>query len=163
MHEVLLIICAWIHIFAAVVWIGGIFFILFVALPSAKQTLEQPGSFMGVLSKRFVPLANMSILLIFVTGIFMSLSSQSLSEIASLGSLWSKMLSAKIMMVLIMIVVHLYRGLVLTPKISKLTAQGGRSVEVGRLQRLSLNLVKANFLFGLTVLLLTGMLYAYKV
>jgi len=163
MHKLLLIIFAWIHLFAAVVWIGGIFFILFVALPSAKKTLEQPGSFMGALSKRFVPLANISILLIFVTGIFMSLSSQSYSEIVSLSSLWSQTLSAKVFIAAIMAGIHFYRGLVLTPRIAKLTTEGGRSTEAGRLQRLSLNLVKANFFFGVTVLLLTGMLYAYKV
>ena len=163
MHKVLLIVSAWIHLIAAVVWVGGIFFILFVALPSAKKTLEQPGAFMGTLSKRFVPLANISILLIIVSGFIMSLSSQSLSEIASLGNLRSQTLSAKSMIALIMTVIHFYRGLILTPKISKLMTEGGRSTEAGRLQRLSLNLVKANFFFGVTVLLLTGMLYAYKV
>jgi len=47
MHEILLIMPAAIHLFAAVVWIGGIFFILFVALPSVKKILEQPGPLMG--------------------------------------------------------------------------------------------------------------------
>jgi len=51
MKEVLLVLGVWIHLFASVVWIGGIFFILFVALPGAKETLEQPGKLMGALSK----------------------------------------------------------------------------------------------------------------
>jgi len=162
MHEILLIISAAIHLFAAVVWIGGIFFILFVALPGAKETLEQPGKLMGALSKRFVPLANISILFIFVTGILMSLSSPILYEITSLGSLWSQALSVKIMLALIMTGIHFYRGLVLAPKITKLTAEGGHSEKVSGLQRLSLNLVKTNFMFGATVLLITGMLYTYR-
>ena len=162
MNEVLLIISATIHLFAAVVWIGGIFFILFVALPSAKKTLEQPGPLMGALSKRFVPLANMSILLIFATGILMSLSAHSFSEIASFGSLWSQTLSAKIIIALIMTGIHFYRGLVLAPKISRLTVEGCPSEQIVRLQRLSLNLVMTNFFFGISALLLTGILSAYR-
>jgi len=162
MQEVMLVVSAWIHLFAAVVWIGGIFFILFVAIPGAKETLEQPGKLMGALSKRFVPLANISILLIFVTGILMSLSSHSLSEITSLGSSRSQMLSVKILLALIMAGIHFYRGLVLAPKITKLTAEGGHTEKVSGLQRLSLNLANVNFLFGLTVLLITAILYAYR-
>lgn len=163
MQEVLLLVVgAWIHLFASVVWIGGIFFILFVALPVAKETLEQPGKLMGALSKRFVPLANISILLIFVTGIFMSLSSHSFAEIASLGSLLSQALLAKIILVLIMTGIHFYRGLILASRIGKLTTEGGHSEKVGALQRLSLNLVKVNFLFGLIVLLITATLYTLE-
>ena len=162
MHEILLIISAGIHLFAAVIWIGGIFFILFVAFPSARKILEQPGPLMGALSKRFVPLANISILLILVTGIIMSLSSHTPSEIASLDSMWSQTLSFKIIIALIMTCIHFYRGLVLTPKIAKLTSEGVHSEQVSRLQRLSLKLVKVNLLFGATVLWITGMLYAYQ-
>lgn len=162
MHEILLIISAAIHLFAAVVWIGGIFFILFVALPSARKILEQPGPLMGSLSKRFVPLANISIVLILVTGILMSLSSHTLSEIASLNSIWSQTLSFKIIIALIMTVIHFYRGLVLTPRIKKITSEGIDVAQVSRLQSLSLNLVKVNLLLGATVLLITGMLYAYR-
>jgi len=163
MQDVLLVAGAWIHLLASVVWIGGIFFILFVALPGAKETLEQPGKLMGALSKRFVPLANISILFIFVTGIIMSLSSHRLSEITSLGSAWSQVLSAKIMLALIMAGIHFYRGLILAPKLTKLTAEDGHSEKVSGLQRLSLNLVKTNFLFGLIVLLVTAILYIYRV
>lgn len=162
MQEVLLVVGVWIHLLVSIVWIGGIFFILFVALPGAKETLEQPGMLMGALSKRFVPLANISILFIFVTGILMSLLSRSLGEITSLGSSWSRMLSVKMILALIMAGIHFYRGLVLAPQITKLTAEGGNTEKVSGLQRLSLNLVKVNFLFGLTVLLVTGILYAYR-
>lgn len=163
MREILLSIGTAVHIFSAVVWIGGIFFILFVAIPTAKKNLEQPGKFMGVLGKRFTPLANLSIFLVFVTGIFISLSTHSFSEIACLDSPWSQALFAKIFLVLIMAGIHFYRGLVLAPRIAKLTAKGMNPEKVGVLQKLSLNLVRFNFLFGLAVLLITGALYTYRV
>jgi uncharacterized membrane protein len=118
---------------------------------------------MGAISKRFAPLANISILLILVTGILMSLLLHTSSEFASLTSRWSQTLSLKIIIALIMTVVHFYRGLVLTPRTAKLTSEGVHSEQVSRLQRLSLNLVKVNLLLGATVLLITGMLYANRV
>jgi len=162
MQEFLLVVSVWIHLSAAVVWIGGICFVLYVALPGAKETTEEPGKIMGALSKRFVPLANISILLIFATGILMSLSYRSLSEIAAHDTSWSQGLSVKISLALIMAGIHLYRGLVLAPSITKLSAEGGKSKKIGGLQELSLNLVKVNFLLGLTVLLTTAILFAYR-
>lgn len=61
-----------------------------------------------------------------------------------------------------MTVIHFYRGLVLTPRIKKITSEGIDVAQVSRLQSLSLNLVKVNLLLGATVLLITGMLYAYR-
>lgn len=162
MNEILLTVVTWIHLLSAVVWIGGIFFILFVALPVAKKTLEQPGKLMGAISKRFAPMANISILLIFITGIFMSLLSHSFSELISLNSLWTQTLFAKVLTALAMAGIHFYRGLSLTPKIERLTAaEGSPSGKIKELQRLSLNLVKTNFILGTVVLFLTGMLSAY--
>lgn len=153
MNEILLTVVTWIHLFSAVVWIGGIFFILFVALPVAKKTLEQPGKLMGTI--------NISILLIFITGIFISLLSHSFSELVSLNSLWTQTLFTKVLTALVMASIHFYRGFVLTPKIERLSAEGSHSGKIKELQQLSLNLVKINLIFGTVVLFLTGMLSAY--
>lgn len=162
MNEISLTVVTWVHLLSAVVWIGGIFFILFVVLPSAKKTLEQPGKFMGTIGKKFVPLANVSIMLILVTGIFMSLSTHTFSDIIRLNNLWSQTLFIKILMALSMMGIHFYRGAILTPKIERLTAEGSSPEDIKRLQRLSLNLVKTNFIFGTVVLFLTGMLSAFS-
>ena len=162
MAGILLAVTAWVHLLSAVVWIGGIFFILYVALPVAGKTLDQPGKIMGPLSKRFVPLANISILLIIVTGIIMSIASHEFVGPAGLSGLRAQSLFVKILFVVIMINIHFYRGLLLTPQIARLTSKGGHPDKIQTLQRLSLNLVKINFLLGVTVLLLTGMLYVYR-
>lgn len=70
MKELILIACYWLHLIATVVWIGGITFILFIAIPSAKHVLGgEAGKLMGEISKRFTPLANYSILFLVITGI----------------------------------------------------------------------------------------------
>lgn len=162
MGGLLLTVTTWVHLFSAIVWIGGIFFILYVALPSAKQAIEQPGKIMGPISKRYVPMANTSIILIISSGIIMSFASHNYSDLAKLSSLWGQSLLVKILVVFLMTCIHFYRGLILTPSIARLTAEGGNASRVEQLQRFSLTLVKANFVLGMTVLLLTSVLYAHR-
>lgn len=162
MDELLLIVTTWVHLLSAVVWIGGIFFILYVALPVANKNLDQPGKIMGPLSKRFVPLANAGIFLIIATGIIMSIASHEFTDIIRLSGPRTQSLVIKILLAATMTSIHFYRGLFLTSKIARLTAEGGHPEKVRKLQKVSLNLVKVNFFLGVTVLFLTGMLYVYK-
>jgi uncharacterized membrane protein len=162
MDGLLLTVTTWVHLLSAVVWIGGIFFILFIAIPVAGKTLDQPGKIMGPLSKRFVPLANISIFLVIASGLIMSISSHDFADPSGLSGSRAQTLVAKILLVVIMTSVHFYRGLILGPGIARLSSEGGHPEKVQKLQTLSLNLVKINFLLGIMVLLLTSMLYAYK-
>jgi len=162
MNGLLLTVTMWVHLLSAVVWIGGIFFILYVALPVVGKILDQPAKIMGPLSKRFVPLANISISLIIASGIIMTINSHEFADLASLSVLRTQSFFIKILLVVIMTSIHFYRGLVLTPGISRLMSKEGDPGKVKKLQSLSLNLVKINLLLGITVLLLTGMMYAYS-
>lgn len=62
----------------------------------------------------------------------------------------------KILLFLLMVGVHFYRGKVLTPRIAKTPADGEKAM----LQKFSLNLVWLNFGLGLTVLLLSAFVVA---
>lgn len=133
----------WLHISATVVWVGGIIFILFVALPSSKLVLgAEAGKLIGEVSKRFTPIANYCILLLIVTGILLTGYTGHFSGIASN---WPMLL--KYIFVAMMVIIHFYRGLVLTPKIVKTAA----ATEKAALQKLSLNLVKFNLILGAIV------------
>lgn len=162
MDGLLLMVTAWVHMLSAVVWIGGIFFILYVAIPVAGKILDQPGKIMGPLSKRFVPLANISIFLIIASGIIMNIASHDFAGPRVFPGSRAQSLVIKILLVVIMTSIHFYRGLILTPRIARLSSEGSHLEKVQKLQSLSLNLVKINFLLGITVLLLTGMMYAYR-
>lgn len=66
------------HLLATVTWIGGIGMILLVILPSAKKALESAPMVKGlmkVIAKRFTPMANISILVLIVTGIVIIVTS----------------------------------------------------------------------------------------
>ena len=161
MDGFLLTVTMWVHLLSAVVWIGGIFFILYVALPVAGKILDQPGKIMGPLSKRFVPLANISIFLMITSGIILSIASHEFSGPGVLSGPRAKSLAVKILLVAIMTSIHFYRGLILTPRVARLSSAGGHPEKVQKLQKFSLNLVKLNFFLGVIVLLVTGILYAH--
>ncbi len=143
MRELILTLGYWLHLISTVVWIGGIIFILFVAIPSSKQVMgAEAGKMMGEISKRFTPLANYSIIFLVVTGIILT----------GLGNDWTLVMILKHTIVLVMIVIHFYRGLLLMPKIGRTES----STVKKSLQKLSLNLVKVNFSIGILVLLLSA-------
>jgi len=143
----------WVHLLATVTWIGGIIFILFVAIPSSRRMLGADASkLMGEVSRRFTPLANYSIILLVATGTGLTVLNEQFSGIRFFGNNWSSILSLKLILVFGLIVVHFYKGLILAPKIGR-TASDAKKTS---LQKLSLNLVKANFVLGALVLLLSG-------
>ena len=149
----LIIACYWIHLVATVIWIGGITFIIFIAIPSSKQVLgAESGKLMGEISKRFTPLANYSIVLLFVSGIVLAGLNKQFSGVRVLESNWTMALILKLVLFFSMTAIHFYRGLVLAPKIMRTATQ----TEKTALQKLSINLVKVNFALGLSVLLLSG-------
>lgn len=159
MRDLLIAGSYWLHSIATVIWLGGIFFILSIALPSAKQVLGgEAGKLMGEISKRFTPIANYSILLLVVTGIVLAAANRQFLGIGNLGNSWSLGLIVKHVLVLTMIAVHFYRGLVLAPKL----AGTSPASEKASLQKLSLNLVKVNFCMGMIVLLFSEILSTLK-
>jgi len=157
MKDLILVTFYWIHLVATILWIGGISFILFIAIPSSKQALgTEAGKLMSEIAKRFTPLANLSIALLIISGIFLQVLSRKFSwEISYLENSVTMTLIIKHILVFGMIAIHFYRGLLLVPKIKRTVLD----VKKATLQKLSINLVKVNFVLGLIVLLLSGILH----
>jgi uncharacterized membrane protein len=155
MKDLVLVTFYWLHLISTVVWIGGIIFILFIAIPSAKQILGvEAGKLMGEVSKRFTPLANYSIILLIITGVVLTALNKQFSGIEIFGNNWLLVLIIKHLLVVSMVAIHFYRGLILAPKI----ARTEYAPEKASLQKISLNLVKVNFCLGLIVLLSSGVI-----
>jgi uncharacterized membrane protein len=146
-----------IHVMGTVVWIGGILMTLFVILPSSKTALESPlivGKLMKEIAKRFTPLANISITLIIVTGVIIFYYDKNYTSFLDLENRWNIVIALKHVFIATMIIIHFYRGLILNPKIERSSSQPNEK-QTSRLRKISLDLVKANFAFGIIVLLLT--------
>jgi len=166
MGVILLSLSHFFHLLATVVWIGGMVMILLVILPGAKAALESAptvGRLMKDIARRFTPMANISILVLIVTGIAITYQERNFSGFLDFNHTWPAVMFLKHSFVALMIIIHFYRGLILNPKIGKLSAQADKSQKssaipspVGKLQKFSLNLVKTNLALGMIVLLLTA-------
>lgn len=157
MRELLSVTFILVHLTATMVWLGGIAFILLVAIPSARQILGgDAGKLIGEIGKRFTPMANLSIFFLLLTGIFLMAINGTISGEALKGGSGTAML-LKCLLFLVMAGVHFFRGKVLAPRIAKTQSDGAKA----RLQKLSLNLVWLNFGSGLAVLLLSASVGAW--
>ena len=147
-----------IHFIGTVVWIGGILMTLFVILPGSKTALESPpivGKLMKEIAKRFTPIANISIILIVVTGIIIYFYDKNYTFFSDLENRWNMVIASKHVFVAAMIFIHFYRGLILNPKIERFSSQPNEK-QISKLKKISLDLVKINFALGIMVLLLTA-------
>ena len=152
MREVLTVSFMWLHLLATIIWLGGIAFILLITIPAARNVLRgEAGGLMGEVSRRFTPLANSSIFLLLLTGIFLMAINGNISAELLRGGQGTAML-LKILLFLLMAGVHFYRGKVLAPRIAKTQPEEEKT----RLQKLSLSLVWLNLGSGLAVLLLSA-------
>ncbi len=158
MNPWILALSHFIHIIGTIIWIGGILMILFVVLPGTKEALESPsmvGKMMKGIAERFTPLANISIILLIISGIVIFYNNKNYTWLFDPENRWNMIIALKFLIVAIMIAIHFYRGWILAPKIER-TSLKSDEILVTRLKKLSLDLVKVNFVFGITVLLLTA-------
>jgi len=151
MDTVIVSILHLLHIMGAIIWIGGILMILLVVLPGAKslESAAMTGRLMKEVARRFTPLANLSIFILAATGTLLLFYDHNLSIFQDSQGV---LLAAKIFLVSGMVIIHFYRGLLLNPRIEKLSPQDSQTA---KLKKFSLNLVKTNFALGIAVLVLT--------
>ena len=110
---------------------------------------------MKEISKRFTPMANISILLLIATGIVIARYEKNFIGLLEFNKPWNVIILLKHFLVASMIIIHFYRGLILNPKIGRLSSKINES-KVAKLQKISLDLVKSNLVLGMIVLVLTG-------
>lgn len=161
MNLIIISLSHFLHLLATIVWIGGIVMILSVILPGAKSSLvsAMASRLMNEVTKRFTPMANISILILIVTGVIIAIYDKNYTGFSDFSNNWIVVLLIKHFIVALMIAIHFYRGLILNPMIARLSTQTSEpSSKIPSLQKFSLNLVKANLFLGLVVLLLTGLL-----
>lgn len=154
MKEAILVLSHWVHLLAAVIWVGGIASILFVVLPSARKVLGgEAARLMKEVSGKFTPMANLSIVLLISTGLVLILMNSQPAGSGESTNIWTLPFGLKLILSSVMILIHFYRNLLLTPKIARTTSETSKA----SLQRQSLNLVIVNLIIGIAVLLLSSM------
>jgi uncharacterized membrane protein len=151
----------WLHLFATVIWIGGITTNFLVLLPSMGKVLDPPnmGKLMGAIMKRFRVLIYISIGVLIITGIFMNIFNKNYQGFMRFGNTWTVLTLIKHILTIFFIILAIYIFECLFPKLSRLTKKGP-SPDLSKFQKLQLNLLITSFILGIIILFLTGIITA---
>lgn len=151
----------WLHLLAAVAWIGGMVFIAAVLAPATRGVPSvQRIELFGLVGRRFRAVGWLSVVVLLATGVGnVFLRFPSLEYLV--GSRYGLVLGTKLTFVTGMIVLAILHDFVLGPRqvaVAKTMHEGGNDPEqraaYGRLQRRVRLLAQVNLLLGLAVLLL---------
>ncbi len=146
----------WLHITAAVVWLGGKIFTSLALNPvlRLKATPEQRLELLASLGKRFKYLSWGSLAVLIITGVInVSQRVSSLDEL--LGSRFGITVLAKVSIVVVMVALSAAHSFFLTPVLKK-QAQGDE--DFNRAKGMIVLIARTNIFLGVIVLLLAAML-----
>lgn len=159
MNDVLDAIVLAVHLFSAVVFIGGSFFIWLVVDPvSYRIAPDEPArtALVGQMARRFAGWTTPLLLVLIVTGLY-NVTWYLPSGIALLTTFAGEVLAAKMGLVLVLVVLIYVHGLYFGRKISRLAREGNLE-ELRRVRRTSRIVSYTNLGLMLAVLALAVML-----
>lgn len=131
-------------------WIGGLFTLAIVVLPSIKKTMgmnPESKKLIMMIRKRLNGIVWISIIGLLITGILLSNSSPLFGGLFSISNEYSILLTIKHIVIALMVIIVIVRGHVL----SRMTNTPPQKIE-----KISKVLMMLNLVFGIVVLLLSG-------
>jgi len=161
----LLALSFFLHLVATVVWIGGLTLLTVLVWPEARALLsrsDQSGAlldFLERLRKRFNPLANLSLIVLIVTGLFQMDKNPHYDGLMQLTNDWTRAILLKHIAVLGMMVIGAVMQWVIIPALERATLlvrRGKDAPDLERLRRRERQLTALNFVLGMIVLLFTA-------
>lgn len=142
----------WLHILAAIAWIGGMIFLTLVVVP-VERKIQDPGLRYDLVNRigiRFKYLGWGSILVLVTTGTYTAL--QKLHAWGDfLGTGYGRTLILKLALVSLMLLLSILHDFYLGPELVQRGMKKGRITSLGRVVTL---LARGNLLLGLIVILL---------
>lgn len=151
------------HLIATVVWIGGLFIMVLLVLPAARRVLnEQPMLyvFMNRLRRRFVPLSNLSLAVLVVTGLIQMSADPNYDGLLQFSNEWSRAMLFKHLAIVGMFVCMMIGQFGVAPALDRallLQEKGkGDPAALAGLQRSETRLTWINVGLALLVLMFTA-------
>lgn len=152
------------HLIATVVWIGGLVTISFLIEPIANRVLADRAQAAGVLDaiqKRFQPLANLSLIVLLLTGMVQLVNNRFYKGLLQMDNVWSTAILLKHLAVIAMIALAAYVTFSVQPALRRnalLVANGVENpVEAARLQAQQKRLTRLNLGLMVVVLIFTAL------
>ncbi len=164
-HDWLLALSFFLHMVATVVWLGGLALLTLLVWPEARALLarsDQSGAlldFLDRLRKRFNPLANLSLVVLIVTGLFQMDKNPHYDGLMQLTNDWTRAILLKHVAVLGMMIIGAVMQWVIVPALERATLLvrlGKDAPDLERLRRRERQLTALNFALGMIVLLFTA-------
>ena len=161
----LLTISFFVHMIATVVWIGGLVLLSVLVWPEARKALaraDQTGALLDFLDRvrrRFYALANLSLIALWVTGLFQMDKNIHYDGFLQFTNDWSRAILLKHVAVLGMMIVGGAMQFGVLPALDRaslLARHGKDSPDLERLRQRERRLVAINCVLGLLVLFLTA-------
>ncbi len=167
MQQLFLAVSFFAHLVATVVWIGGLVTLTVFVWPETKRVLaDNPAlfDFLTRLRKRFVPLTNLSLVVLIFTGFVQMSGNKFYDGMLKLDNDWSRLLLFKHIAIAGMVVCGLVLQYSVTPALeraSMLRERGkGDAAEWDQLRRREVQLTWLNMALGLAVLGFTAWMTA---
>jgi uncharacterized membrane protein len=152
------------HLIATVVWIGGLITITFVIEPIARRVVTNRAEVARVLDavqKRFQPLANLSLIVLLLTGMVQLVNNRFYRGLLQLDNTWSVAILLKHLAVGGMIALAAYVTFSVQPALRRnalLVANGVENpTEAARLQIQNTRLTRLNLGLMIVVLIFTAL------
>ena len=155
----LYLLIKWIHLLAAVAWIGTMFANFFIYIPVISNQLDPPsaGKLIGTVMKRIRVLVYICITLFILAGVLLvSLYGSNMGPIR-VGDPWFLYFFGKMLVFLIMVVLAVYAFEVLAPRITRLSAKGPSPI-LGRLQKRQKIVALIGFILGILIIFVSAAL-----
>lgn len=158
----------WLHLLATVLWIGGLAILTIVVWPGIMLTTSSESAsqnqLLTRLEKRFRPLANISLVVLIVTGIIQMDGDPNYEGFFIVTNSWSLMMLLKHVVVAGMVLVTAIIQIFVLPELDRLNliASKGQteSTTSSSTHRRFRNLTVLNLILGILVLLFTAALTA---
>jgi uncharacterized membrane protein len=151
----------WLHMLAAVTWVGSLAAISILVLPTARRTLQplQQIDFVTAIQTRVEGVAWFSLALLAVTGLFQMSSNPHYDGFLATSNQWSLAMLAKHTLTVVMVVVSAIQSWEIMPAIRRVLLRREKADrdELSRLQRRELifawlNMFLAILIFGATAI-----------
>jgi uncharacterized membrane protein len=156
----LLALSYWIHLLATILWLGGIALLALVGVPALRRgtvTENQWYSF----QRRFAPWANLSLILLLITGFFQMTNDTNYNGFLTIDSTWAWAMLLKHVAFGIMVLITAYVQFLLFPAMDRLALAAVKRPSLAEAEQLQLQqreivLLRINLICAATVLLFTA-------
>jgi uncharacterized membrane protein len=124
----------WVHLLATVVWLGGLSLMTLVAWPAVRGQILTADQWM-TLRQQFAPWANISLVLLWITGFLQMTADSNYEGFLVVNSLWAQAILIKHIAVIAMMGFGLYIQWRVHPNLERISLLAEKKPELAKAER----------------------------